>query len=29
VLHLPPWLVELLNARPRVENEWGVVFPSD
>jgi integrase len=28
VLHLPPWLVELLKARPRVENEWNVVFPS-
>ena len=28
VLHLPVWLVELLKARPRVANEWDVVFPS-
>ncbi|MTD58824.1 tyrosine-type recombinase/integrase [Amycolatopsis pithecellobii] len=27
-LHLPPWLVLLVDARPRVENEWNVVFPS-
>jgi integrase len=27
-LHLPPWLVALLRARDRVENEWAVVFPS-
>lgn len=27
-LHLPVWLVTLLKARERVENEWGVVFAS-
>ena len=27
-LHLPPWLVALLRARVRVDNEWDVVFPS-
>lgn len=27
-LHLPPWLVALLNAREHVPNEWDVVFPS-
>jgi integrase len=27
-VHLPAWLVSELRARPVVENEWGVVFPS-
>ena len=27
-LHLPPWLVVVLEARDVVENEWDVVFPS-
>jgi len=27
-IHLPAWLVLLLKARGRVENEWNVVFPS-
>ncbi|GLY63959.1 site-specific integrase [Amycolatopsis taiwanensis] len=27
-LHLPPWLVLLLQTREHVENEWNVVFPS-